>query len=786
MEDGGSIAQTIMLDRQIESPAALSTDAYRRARVRIHVDGIVQGVGFRPFVHSLATRLGLSGMVRNDARGVVVEIEGAPIRVDAFAAALQHEAPPLAVVEHIASRAIAATGQRGFTIVESSADGTRSILIAPDIATCAACAAEIFDPGNRRYRYPFNNCTNCGPRFTIVRDVPYDRPFTTMSAFAMCANCSREYHDPSDRRFHAQPISCPDCGPKLFLKDRDGAVADGDSIRVTARLLRGGHIVAIKGIGGYHLACDATSESAVAALRSRKHREDKPFAIMVRDLDAARQLANIDVSQEQLLLSPRRPIVLLQRTPRAELANSVAMRNRAVGLMLPYTPAHHLLCDEVGAPIVLTSGNVSDEPIAYLDHDAFERLRPIADFFLTHDRAIHTRTDDSVMRVFRAREYPLRRSRGYAPQPISLPWNLRRPILGCGAELKNTFCLAKGRHAFLSHHIGNLENYETLRAFTEGVEHYRRLFAIDPSIVAYDLHPEYLSTKYALELDGVEQIGVQHHHAHVAACLADNNEEGPAIGVAFDGLGFGIDSTLWGGEFLAADLRDFERVGHFESVAMPGGASAIRNPWRMATAYLDAIFGDSIPDYLEMTRRNARQLPLVIRILRAKVNAPLTSSVGRLFDAVAALLGIRDTINYEGQAAVELEQRADPAEHSDYNLNVGLDADDTLLLRGTDLISAVVDDLRAGTATEIIAARFHNTVAKMIADACTTIRSRRGLEVVALSGGVFQNMLLLSRSVDTLEECGFRILTHRRVPTNDGGISFGQTAIAAARDRDRV
>jgi hydrogenase maturation protein HypF len=763
-----------------ESPATFLSEDSRR-RLRIQVSGIVQGVGFRPFVHSLATRLGLGGMVWNDSRGVVIEIEGAPDQFDEFLRELQSETPPLAVIEQVSSETVAATGQRDFRIVQSATAEARSTLVSPDIATCDECVREIFDPANRRYRYPFNNCTNCGPRFTIVRDVPYDRPFTTMADFAMCNDCAREYRDTDNRRFHAQPISCPQCGPTLILADRLRARPGGDPIDRTAELLRSGQVIAIKGIGGYHLAVDATNENAVAKLRARKYREVKPFAVMVSDLGSARRLAQIDAAEERLLLSARRPIVLVRRKVDINLANSVAPGSPDVGLILPYTPLHHLLCEKIAAPIVLTSGNVSDEPIAYRDQEAFERLGYIADFFLTHDRSIQTRADDSVMRAFRGREYPVRRSRGYAPQPLSIPHAIRRPILACGAELKNTFCLVKGHHAFLSHYIGNLENYETLRAFNEGVEHYRRLFAIDPAVVAYDLHPEYLSTKYALELEGVDLVGVQHHHAHIAACLADNGEQGPAIGVAFDGLGYGIDSTLWGGEFLVADLQNFERVGHFENIAMPGGAIAIKQPWRMAAAYLDAIFGDSIPGDLEVVRRNARHWKPVVQLARAKINAPLTSSVGRLFDAVAAIIGIRDTISYEGQAAIELERHAIENDYSDYEIGMG--EGKGLRLRGADLIRAVIEDLRAGIASAIIAARFHNTLAKMIVEGCCSIRSRRGIDVVALSGGVFQNMLLLDRSVNRLEQNGFRVLIHSRVPTNDGGISFGQVAVAAARDR---
>ncbi|MGH7906050.1 MAG: carbamoyltransferase HypF [Candidatus Binataceae bacterium] len=747
----------------------------------MRIGGIVQGVGFRPFVHSLATRIGLSGFVTNDTQGVLIEAEGDVALVARFVESLRAEAPPLAIIERIEQEQAAISGMEGFAIVESRNDGERRALISPDIASCAECIREMFDPADRRYLYPFTNCTNCGPRFTIVRNIPYDRPLTTMAGFAMCPDCSREYHDPSDRRFHAQPISCPACGPRLRLIGRDGAELAGDPIAITAALMSAGHIVAIKGLGGYHLAAAAEDDLAVGALRARKHREDKPFAVMCPDIAAARRLAAFDSAEERILAGPRRPIVLARRRPDASVAESVAGANRYLGLMLPYTPLHHLLCHDFRAPFVLTSGNVSDEPIAYHDEDAFPRLSQIADFFLTHDRPIHIRTDDSVVRVFRGREIAMRRARGYAPQPLSLSFNVPRPTLGCGAELKNTFCLAKERHAFVSHHIGDLENYETLRAFTDGVEHFRRLFDITPEIVACDLHPEYLSTKHALELEGVELMRVQHHHAHIAACLADNGEDGPAIGVAFDGLGYGTDGTMWGGEFLIADLTNFERVASLEPIPMPGGAAAIRQPWRMAAAYLDAIYGDKMPGGIEVARRNQHNWRPVVRMARARLNSPLTSSVGRLFDAVAAILGLRDTVNYEGQAAIELEQRASPIERAAYR--VAIRDGNPRLIQATEIVQAVLEDLRLGRSVETIAARFHNTIARLIADICEMARASRGFSTVALSGGVFQNLFLLERTAGLLRQQGFRVLTHNRVPANDGGISLGQVVVAAARDR---
>jgi hydrogenase maturation protein HypF len=756
-----------------------------RIRTGIRVEGIVQGVGFRPFVYSLATSLGLGGLVGNDVDGVFAEVEGDRGAVQRFLALLEQQAPPLARIDRVTTRDLRLTGSAGFAIA-LSAPGVpglaRRTLVSADTATCADCLAELADPADRRYRYPFINCTNCGPRFTIVRDVPYDRARTTMSEFAMCQACAAEYHDPADRRFHAQPVCCPACGPRLSLLDSAGAALDvADPVAAAAGLLRAGQVVAVKGLGGYHLAVDAASEPAAAALRARKHREDKPFAVMVADLAAARRLGQVDDAAAALLASPRRPIVLLVRHDAAPVAPAVAPGNRQLGVMLPYTPLHHLLLSELTGPIVLTSGNVSDEPIAYVDADAGERLAEIADAFLTHDRAIHIRTDDSVVRAFRGRETVLRRSRGYVPEPLPVPVTFTRPVLACGAELKSTFCLGSGQHAFVSHHIGDLENAETLRSFTEGIAHFRRLFDIEPQVIAHDLHPDYLSTNYAQDLPGaVELVGVQHHHAHIAACLADNGEPGPVIGVAFDGTGYGPDGTIWGGEFLVADLTQYYRAGHLAPVPMPGGAAAIRQPWRMAASYLAAAYpGQAPPDDLAVAARNQRSWALMLAMASRGINAPATSSAGRLFDAVAALLGVRDTINYEGQAAIELEQLADQAEDGCYPATVT--PGDPLLLAGADLVRAAATDLAAGVAVPVIAARFHNGVAAAITQACRQLRDQYGLGVVALSGGVFQNLLLTDRVATQLASSGFRVLTHHRVPCNDGGISLGQAVIAATR-----
>jgi hydrogenase maturation protein HypF len=755
-------------------------------RLAIRVEGIVQGVGFRPFVYTLATGLGLAGFVGNDADGVFAEVEGPSEAVSKFLLALEQDAPPLARIERVTATPMTPVGVGSFAIVASGPAGLRRTLVSADTSTCADCLRELADPADRRFGYPFINCTNCGPRFTIVRDVPYDRPLTTMADFAMCELCAAEYGDPADRRFHAQPTCCPACGPRLALLGPAGLVLPGEPLAAAADLLRLGSIMAVKGLGGYHLAADAANEKAVAQLRARKHREDKPFAVLVEDLAAARQLGEVNPAAADLLTSSARPIVLLTRQLGAAVAAATAPGNRSLGVMLPYTPLHHLLLQAVGRPIVLTSGNSSDEPIAYRDDDALARLGGIADAFLVHDRAIHVRTDDSVARVVRNRPMLIRRSRGYVPEPVTVSAGFPRQVLACGAELKNTFCLAKGHHAFISQHIGDLENVETLRSFTEGIEHFRRLFDIDPRVVAHDLHPEYLSTKYALELaeaapDRLQLQGVQHHHAHIASCLADNGADGPVIGVAFDGTGYGADGTIWGGEFLLAGLTAFERGGHLAPVPMPGGAAAIRQPWRMAAAYLDAAGLSEPPGGLDVIRRNSDRWAAVTGMAQRRINAPLTSSAGRLFDAAAAILGVRDAINYEGQAAVELEQLADAAETAAYPARIA--PGQPFQVRGGDLVQAVIDDLAAGTAPEVIAARFHHGVAATIEAGCLLMRERYGLDTVALSGGVFQNLLLLDGTVTRLEARGFRVLVHSRVPCNDGGISLGQAVVAAARDR---
>ena len=749
-------------------------------RQRVTVRGTVQGVGFRPFVYQTASSLGLGGWVRNSGSTVVIDVEGTEDKLDDFRHALENDSPPLALIHEISAVDIEPVGHRTFEIVESADDAGEQVLVTPDAATCADCLAEIRDPTERRYGYAFTNCTNCGPRFTIVEDVPYDRRNTTMSSFAMCAECQAEYSDPSDRRFHAQPVCCAKCGPKLSLVDAHGvSVGKGkEAVRSAAELLHDDKIVAVKGLGGYHLAALANSDRAVGRLRARKHREDKPFAVMVGDLDGARALCEVGTVERKLLVDPARPIVLMRRRANSGIASAVAPHTSNLGVMLPYTPLHTLMLDAIGGPVVLTSGNVSDEPIAYLDDDAHERLSDIADAFLIHDRPIRTRTDDSVVREVAGDPMMIRRSRGYVPSTIRLPIAAPRPILACGAELKNTVTLALGDQAVLSHHIGDLKNLETYASFLDAIEHFERLFRVTPEVIAHDLHPGYLSTSFALELEGVDVVAVQHHHAHIAACMVDNDYSDPVVGVAFDGLGYGSDATMWGGEFLVADLVDFERIGRLEHLPLPGGDAVMREPWRMAAAYLVRL-GEAESTDIAVAHRQPRWEE-VVTLARSDLAGPATTSVGRLFDAVAALLGVRDTVNYEGQAAIELEQLVDPSERTGYTAL--LDEHSPFTVRGSDLFAAALADLRVGLDVGRIAARFHIGLADTVVMACERIRQAGGPATVALSGGVFLNKVLLERVSVGLERVGFRVLRHCRVPPNDGCISLGQAAVAAGRD----
>jgi hydrogenase maturation protein HypF len=726
-------------------------------RRRFRARGVVQGVGFRPFVHRLAREAGVGGWVLNDGEGVLIEAEGSGL--DRFAAELVSGAPPLARVESLTVEAIEPVGETTFRILASVAS-VGSAAIPTDVATCDECLRELFDPADRRYRYPFVNCTQCGPRFTIVRSVPYDRANTTMAGFPLCPDCRREYEEPEDRRFHAEPVACPVCGPQLSLAGSDGgkaAVARPEDRRAfqahlgpledAVALLREGAILAVKGLGGYHLACDATNERAVARLRARKHREEKPFAVMSADPDA---LALVDAEERALLEDARRPIVLVRRRPGGAVAESVAPGSPWLGVMLPYTPLHHLLCHDFGRPLVMTSGNRSDEPIAFRDDEARRRLGGIADAFLAHDRPIHRRCEDSVVRP----EFPIRRSRGFVPE--ALPLASTRPIVAAGAELKSTFCVATPAGAYLSPHLGDLDSEEAYRAFETDLELYLAMLGIEPAAVACDLHPGYLSTQWAHE-QGLPVVEVQHHHAHAAACLAEHGEEGPALALVFDGTGYGTDGTLWGGELLHCDLGSFERLAWLDPVPLPGGEAAIREPWRIAAVHLERA-GLAAP---------WERWPAVRESLKA--NAPLSSGMGRLFDAVAAVLGVRGRISYEGQAAIELEQLAGdtPAEPWEWRFGAA-----------TDLVTDCYLALRGGSDPARLAASFHETVAASAAAVCGEAATS---ETVVLSGGTFQNSRLLRSTRTRLEAAGFRVLTHRLVPPNDGGISFGQAAVAARR-----
>jgi len=750
-------------------------------RAVINITGIVQGIGFRPFIYNLARSHSIRGWVLNNEKGVFIEAESEGGNLDYFIRNIPRLAPPLARIETFEIRLTEPHGYTHFEIRKSEEAQEKFVLISPDVATCDQCLSELFSFQNFRHRYPFINCTLCGPRFTIIKDIPYDRHKTTMAPFRMCPVCQGEYEDPSNRRFHAQPNACPACGPSLELKDRRGQEVPDHPVEKALDLLGKGSIVAIKGLGGFHLACDAKNQNAVSALRSRKIREDKPFAVMCRDMEEVRKHCEVNQEEERLLLSVERPIVILKRKKDSAIAHAVAPYQDTLGVMLPYSPLHHLLLNVPLKTLVMTSGNMSDEPIAYKNEEAINRLKNIADYFLLHNREIHMRCDDSVTRVFEEKPYILRRSRGYVPFPIKLPYPVEM-ILACGGELKNTFCLTRGQYAFLSHHIGDLENLETLTSFEEGIEHFKRLFYIEPKAVAYDLHPDYLSTKYALSIPDLPKVEIQHHHAHIVSCMAENGIEGDVMGVALDGTGFGTDGTIWGGEFLKANLREFDRLAHLKKVPMPGGSMAIRQPWRMAMAYLSEAFGDGLKalNIGLLKRMDSKKWDILKRAIEKKINTPWTSSMGRLFDAISSLLSIRDEVNYEGQAAIELEMIADKEIKETYPFYL-LKEESPFVIDSTGVIRGVVGDLTEGVSNSKISGKFHRTIARMILETCEALRNEEGLNRVVLSGGVFQNLLLLSLVTKDLRNSGFEVYIHRLVPANDGGISLGQAVICHAR-----
>jgi hydrogenase maturation protein HypF len=844
---------------------------------KITIRGVVQGVGFRPFVYNLAEQFGLSGWVLNNSAGVEIEAEGSREAVEAFVTALRDEAPPLSHIESLEAREAPLQSYHHFEIRHSERQEGRYQLISPDIATCPDCLHELLDPADRRYRYPFINCTNCGPRFTIIADIPYDRPSTTMRAFSMCPDCQREYNDPRDRRFHAQPNACPACGPELELVLGPKFQASGSStdtsntqhivdvIAQAADLLNRGYILAIKGLGGFHLACDATNVEAVQTLRERKRRPDKPFAVMIGTMNKVVEHCELPQEEETLVASPQCPIVLLPWRPTSSVVRQVAPCTPYLGVMLPYTPLHHVLLRDVGRPLVMTSGNLTEEPIAAENEDALHRLAHLADAFVLHNRDIYARYDDSVWFVPHipsadtapykshseqgsdeqspltetarthskdsslpsiaqndTRTYgldpkprtrqpvttlpqPIRRARGYAPFPIKLPAGKSPQILACGAEIKNTFCLARDEYAFVSQHIGDMENLETMEHYQRTIELYKHLFRVEPEVIAYDLHPDYLATKYAREqvaAFNLHPVAVQHHHAHLAACLVDNGwrqEDGSVIGVSLDGTGYGADGHIWGGEWLVGNYSGYRRAAHLEYLPLPGGDLSTRNPWRIAYSYLYTLLGE-VPAFAVPQDVSKAEVALLRQQIDRQFNCPLTSSMGRLFDAVSALLGVRARTSYEAQAAIELEMVARAqmdtwtkqqiGRFADRSLPVGQlralrpypfgieTAVDRYVVGPGELFAELLSDMQTGVPVDEMAVRFHKTVAQMTVEVCARIANDTGLHTVALSGGCFQNRLLLALTVPALLASGFQVCHHRQVPCNDGGLSLGQAAIA--------
>ncbi|MFZ1398113.1 MAG: carbamoyltransferase HypF [Candidatus Promineifilaceae bacterium] len=789
-----------------EDVGTIAKQAEPMVRRRLTVRGVVQGVGFRPFVYGLAQKHNLTGFVGNDSGGVFMEIEGVATAVSHFHHALTHNPPPLAHIEQVTVDDLPVQNSSSFVIVHSQVQASANTLISPDICLCHDCLGELFDPQNRRYRYPFINCTNCGPRFTIIKEIPYDRPLTTMADFPMCPDCQTEYDNPLDRRFHAQPNACAVCGPSVWLEVSNQLSVNGERYSVSGdeaiggaqALLAAGRIVAVKGLGGFHLACDATNDGALATLRERKGRVDKPFAVMARDVATVRQFAHLSAAEEALLTSKERPILLL--TPKANnpLSSLVAPGNNTLGVMLPYTPLHYLLLDfqspianRQSPVLVMTSANYSSEPIVKDNDEARERLASLADAFLLHNREIYGRCDDSVVRVIGnplsvngepntdprlpTTDYclPLRRSRGYAPFPVKLPHAVP-PTLAVGGELKSTFCLAKGDYGYMSQHIGDMENLETLAAFETAVSHYKTIFRTEPERLVCDLHPGYLSSRWAQAQADVPVIAVQHHHAHIASVMAEHRLDGrsPVIGFSFDGTGYGTDGAIWGGELLLADYAGFERAAHLHYVPLVGGDVAVKRPYRLALAHLHAAglpWDDDLPCVAACPEAERR---VVQRMIEQGINSVPTSSLGRLFDAVAALLGVRQVVSYEGQAAIELEAASAPGVTESYHFALSGQKFDA-----APILADIVKEMRAGVATAVIAAKFHNAVADLMVQLSLQMRQQHGLNQVALSGGVFQNVTLLETAVRQLHQHSFNIFTHRLVPPNDGGLALGQVMI---------
>ncbi len=781
------------------------TENTERLKVTIH--GAVQGVGFRPFVYRLATELDLRGWVLNSSQGVFIEVEGERPVLEEFLLRLEREKPPRAIIQSLEFSFLDAVGYPDFVIRHSQEAGEKTVLILPDIATCAECRHEVWDPNDRRYRYPFTNCTHCGPRFTIIRALPYDRPHTSMAHFPLCPDCRREYEDPLDRRFHAQPVACPVCGPRVTLWDGVQSCMDDEAIREAAQAVREGRILAMKGLGGFLLIVDARSEAAVQRLRERKHREEKPFALLYPSLEMVKEHCFVSPLEERVLTSPESPIVLLRRrqtslgggrVERDEICGAVAPDNPYLGVMLPYTPLHDLLMQELGFPVVATSGNRSDEPICIDESEARKRLGGIADLFLVHNRPIVRHSDDSVVRVVLGRELVLRRARGYAPLPVLLKGEVS-PILAVGAHLKNTIALSVGRQVFLSQHIGDLDTPEACAAFERVVADFLHLYEVEPIAIAHDLHPDYFSTQWARQHAGASladapsgqgqalplRVPVQHHHAHLASCLAENEVEGPVLGVTWDGTGYGLDGTVWGGEFLWGDASGFERVAHLRPFRLPGGEAAVKEPRRAALGVLWEHFGPEALEWEDLSPVSAfssGERRLLRRMLERGVNSPLTSSAGRLFDAVAALVGLRQKVRFEAQAAMMLEYAVDETVTAAYPLPIlnaqrSMPNAQPLMLDWGPLLEALLADLRQGVPVGVMAARFHNALVEGIVAVALAVGAKRA----ALSGGCFQNRILLERAYRRLGQAGLRVYVHQRVPPNDGGIALGQVAVAAAK-----
>jgi len=757
-------------------------------RKLLRVYGIVQGVGFRPYVYRIATSLGLRGFVRNDTLGVEIEIEGDEEKIETFKERLRSECPLAASIDRLVEEEIEARGDSNFLILESATGEERETLISPDLATCPDCLRELFDPGDRRFRYPFINCTNCGPRYTIIEDVPYDRPNTTMRKFEMCPECRAEYENPADRRFHAQPNACPVCGPEVWLVNREGEkIRFGDSIRAAARYILEGKIIALKGLGGFHIACDATNDDAVKRLRALKKRGDKPFALMAPDLETVERLCFLNDKERELLTSPRCSILLLEAREDAwkVISRDVAPRNRYIGFMLPYTPLHHLLLRETKRPLVMTSGNLRDEPIVKDNDVALEKLSGIADYFLLHNRDIATRIDDSVARVIDGKEVLIRRARGYVPAPLSLAFTSDKEILALGPMMKSTLCFLRGRRAFLSQYLGDNDIYDNYLYLLEIKERLEKLFGFNPELVVHDLHPDYPTTRLASEM-GLPSLAVQHHEAHLASVLAEKGlVDAEVIGVAFDGTGYGRDGRIWGGEFFIGRVGNFERRAHIAYFPLPGGEKAIEEPWRIAFALLKEVLGEeALETPWAVKLRTNHNLEAVLRLAETEKLSPLTSSAGRLFDGVSSLLSIRHRITYEAQAAIELEMAADPKVTDSYEPRFMEDGED-LILDVKALIAEVYDNILRGTPVPMIAAKFHNWLATSVLKFAEFAREERGTDRVVLSGGAFQNRFLLERTLEMLRRKNFQVHFNEKVPTNDGGVSLGQAYTAALLLRER-